>query len=153
MQLIQSKIIPASQNAYWEPLPEAWQSLSAKPVLVFTVPYEAGSSEERTLFRMLDACKLPAVDYHILQLAEGIVISWGKLKETFQPAQVLLLGILPAQLGIHAMLRLHAPNHFGGCIIIPSFSPAQLDREAEAKKLLWQDALKPVFVDTSVRDL
>ena len=145
MKLIQSQIIPASQNAYWEPLPEAWPT-DPKPVLVVTLPYNAGSPEEQTLLRMLQACKLDESRYHIVQLPADGTAAWGQIKEILQPEQVLLSGILPAQLGISALLRLHAPNAFGGCTIIPTFSPAQLELEQAVKRELWTEALKPVFI-------
>ena len=146
MHLITSKIIPSSENAYWDSLPEAWQALSARPLLVLTTPYQADSPEETTLIKMLAGCQLNPDQYHILTVQADQQIAWHSLQHTLSPQYVLLLGIQPVQLGIAALFQLNEINQFNNCIIIPSLSLEQLDQYTDAKKALWLNALKPTFI-------
>lgn len=145
--IINSKIISDEWDGLWEEpaLPEIYKTTAT--VLVITKPYEPGSGEDVQLQKMLQACKLGDDDYNILQLDDTKPVAWYRIKEKWQPRYVLLLGVLPAQLGISAMFGLFHPNRFGGCTWIPGLSLQELEKQPEAKKQLWQNGLKPVFVD------
>lgn len=146
MQLIRSKIIPATQNAFWQALPEAWQSLNTRPCLVLSTPYSAGSAEEQTLLKMLAACKLDPGAYHILQVQPEQCIAWHQIKDQAKPQYVLLLGINPQQLGISALFRINDANVFDGCTFIPSLPLSQLIQMQDMRTALWVQGLKPLFI-------
>lgn len=146
MQLISSKIIPATQNVFWDDLPEPWQQLTPLSCLAITTELAEGSAANETLLKMLSACKLSADQYHILTFNEGQNIAWHKLKTLLQPKQVILLGIHPQQLGIQALFRMHQPNSYNDCLFIPSLSLEELDASPQAKKDFWVNGLKPVFL-------
>lgn len=147
MHLISSKIVPAGANAFWEPLPAEWQSLTPRQLLVLTQPYAPGSTAEATLGNMLRACKLTAADYHILMLQPDQRVAWHGLQAAMQPRYALLLGIPPEQLGIAALLRPYEANAFGGCTFITAASLPELEQYPDARKQLWTGVLKPVFAD------
>lgn len=146
MQLINTKIIPDSQNIYWEALPAEWQSLNERICIVLTLPYAPGSNEEQTLLKMLGACKLAADQFHILTLQPEQKVAWHLLRETLKPKYALLLGINPQSLGISALFRLNEANDFNECRIIPSLPLEQLIQMQDMRTALWQNGLKPVFV-------
>lgn len=147
MQLISSKIVPAAQDAFWQPLPPEWQALAPHPLLVLTQPFEAGAAAEATLTNMLKACQLSASDYHILMMQPHQQVAWHALQAVLQPRYVLLLGIRPEQLGIAALLQPYAANAFSDCTFIPAAALPELEQVPEARKQLWQGVLKPIFVD------
>jgi len=53
----------------------------------------------------------------------------------------------PKQLGISVLFRLFAPNHFNEKIFIAAPSLAEMEQQPDAKKQLWGQGLKPVFID------
>lgn len=145
MLLLRSKIVPATQDAFWQPLPERWLSLSPARLLVITSPYQPESIEATTLSKLIQACGITeGVDGHILMFEESS-IAWHLLKAHFSPAHVLMFGILPAQLGISALFALNAANRFDGSIFIPTIAPLSFSQDAGTKKLLWESVLKPAF--------
>ncbi len=146
MQLISSKIVPASQDLFWAELPEAWRANSPRPCLVLTFPITDGSAQKQTLLKMLGACMLSPDQYHILEMQPGQQLAWHKLNDHYNPEYVLLLGISTAVLSIQALFRLHEPNHYNECIFIPSLSLDDLEKSPEAKKDFWIKGLKPVFI-------
>ncbi len=145
--ILHTPLVPRATDDLWT-LPDALQvSGTGKDVLVISQPYRQGSGDEIQLQKMLQACKLGPERYDIFFLDEGKLLSWHKLRDAMQPKYILLLGVLPEQLGISAMFRLYTPNGFNDCTWIPSISLAELENQAEAKKMLWQNALKPIFAD------
>jgi hypothetical protein len=137
----------------WDKL---WDELSGLPinankvdVLILSLPYRDGSGDEVQLQKMLQACNLTPEQYHIIFINEGELVPWHKFRDTLRPGHILLLGILPEQLGISAMFRLFEPNRFNEVIWIPGLSLAQFEQQTDAKRQLWQNGLKPVFVDKS----
>ncbi len=144
--ILSTPIIPASYNVFWD---EYAMQLQPRPLLILTGPMAAGGVEEGQLIKMLQASKLTPENYNIITLTEGEQVAWHKLTDTLTPKAVLLLGILPAQLGISALFRINEPNHFGSCIFIPTLSIAMLETRQDMKRQLWNSGLKPVFVDNS----
>lgn len=145
IDIIHSKIVGAEWDALW--VKDTSGINEPVPVLVLSEKYDNGSAEETQLHKMLQACTLDDTRYKIILLEAGQLIAWHSLRELYQPKVVLLLGVNPYQLGVSAMFRLFAPNNFNDCTWIPGVSLAELEKQPEAKKQLWLNALKPVFVD------
>jgi hypothetical protein len=144
MQLYNTKVVPSAADAQWVELPVPPNFIGAR-LLVITSPFAPGSAEEQTLQKMMAACKLGAEDYTILTVNEEAPYSWNKIAAAGAPEVVLMLGINPAVLSIHALFRLNAPNAFLGHTFIPSLSLSALEQNAAAKKDLWASGLKPIF--------
>jgi hypothetical protein len=144
MQLFNTKVIPADADALWV-VPDLPAHMTTARLLVLTRPFAAGGNEEQTLQRMMAACKLTAADYAVLQLENDRQYAWQSIAAAGAPACVLMTGIAPAQLSIHALFRLNAPNTFLGRTFIPTGSLAEIEANPAVKKALWAEALKPVF--------
>jgi hypothetical protein len=144
--IISSKIVGSEWNDLWKEFNSSAFSKTAT-TLVISTPYASGSAEEMQLQKMMQACKLTDSDYNVLQLEEGTQIAWHSLRDGLQPANILLLGVSPQQVGISAMFSLYYPNRFNDCVFIPGLSLQESEKQAEAKKQLWLNGLKPVFVD------
>jgi hypothetical protein len=144
--IISSKIVGSEWNDLWKEFDISGFSKTANTLVVST-PYATGSAEEMQLQKMMQACKLADTDYNVLQLEEGKPIAWHALRDGLKPAYILLLGITPQQIGISAMFSLYYPNRFNDCVFIPGLSLQESEKQAEAKKQLWLNGLKPVFVD------
>lgn len=93
---------------------------------------------------MMAACKLTPADYAVLQM-QGEAFSWQSIAGQDVPKAVLLLGVHPAELAIHALFRLHAPNAFDGFTIVPALSLREIELNPAAKKELWEKGLKPLL--------
>ncbi|MDR3680956.1 MAG: hypothetical protein P4L41_13410 [Flavipsychrobacter sp.] len=142
--IINTPVIPASANIFWDDYNEPAQQ---RPLLVVSAQLNQDSNELRQLTKMLQACKLGTEDYNLITLIDGQKIAWHKLRDTYSPRAVLMLGIMPDMLGMTVLLRINEPNHFAGCIFIPTLSITDLETKTEMKRQLWNTALKPVFVD------
>jgi hypothetical protein len=142
MQLFNTKVVPSDTDTLWQTpsLPD----MSNKKLLVITKPFAAGSVEAQTLQKMLAACKLSEKDYVVLQI-DAQPYSWHSMEGANPPGIVLLLGVMPAQLSIHALFKLHAPNPFAGRMFIPALSLTDIENNPAAKKDLWAAGLKPAF--------
>ena len=145
--IIKSDIINKDWDIFWE---HSSAGFEEKPVLVISSSYERGTSEDIQLQKILQACALTTEQYNILQVNEGQHISWHQLRDLTKPKVVILLGVMPEQLGISAMFRLFVPNSFNERIWIAGLSLAELEKQPEAKKQLWGNGLKPVFVDKTI---
>lgn len=143
MQLYNTKVIPSATDALWIPPP--LPDMAAARLLVITQPFAAGSMEEQTLSKMLGACRLSSSDYAVLQMAGDQFCSWSTIAGSVGPKSVLLLGITPTQLSIHALFRLHSLNAFLDRTFIPALSLTQIESNPAAKKELWSNGLKPLF--------
>ena len=145
LNIISSKIVSTDWDAFWQ------QNIAneelEKSVVVFSTLYAVGSPEQMQLFKMLGACALTPEDFHIIHIKEGEQVAWHQVRDRIKPKQVILCGVMPQQLGISAMFRFNEPNKFNDRIFIPTLSLPELERNAEVKKQLWLNALKPVFVD------
>jgi hypothetical protein len=148
--IIKSDIINKEWDIFWLDKPGLIASLSEKPLLIITEEFGQNSSEELQLQKMLQACTLSTEQYNIIQVKATEQLPWHKLRDYLNPKIILLLGIIPEQLGISAMLQLYLPNRFNDRIWIAGLSLTELEKQPEAKKQLWQNGLKPVFVDKTI---
>lgn len=144
MELFSTPLLPASVDAFWE-LPESEVELAEVRMIVITRPVAKGSPADVTLGRMMAACKLAPGDFAVLEVPEGQVLSWSLLRGQSKATHVLLLGVLPQELGIQAMFSFLRPNNFGGAAIIPGPPLEQLVQDAGARGALWNEGLKPAF--------
>jgi hypothetical protein len=142
--IITSKIVHTDWDVFWNELTE---NLPQKSVLIITTPIAADSNEEVQLKKILQACALTENEYNILQVNNNQLIAWNKIREQANPKTILLFGVLPHQLGISALFRLHEVNRFNDCLWIPSISLTELEKFPQTKKHLWTEAFKPVFID------
>jgi len=142
MQLFNTKVVTSDTDALWQipSLPD----MSGMKLLVITKPFSEGSIEAQTLRKMLAACKLAETDYMVLHVGAQRY-SWHSIEGANPPDIVLLLGIAPVQLAIHALFKLHAPNPFAGKTFIPALSLTDIENNPSAKKELWASGLKPAF--------
>jgi hypothetical protein len=145
LNIIKSKVVSSDWDAFWQQH-TAIEELE-KNTVVLSTPYQAGSQEQMQLFKMLGACNLYPEDFHIIHIKEGEQIAWHQLRDKIKPKQVIICGIMPVRLGISAMFRFNEPNRFNDCIFIPTLSLPELEKNPEAKKQLWLNALKPVYID------
>ena len=145
MQLFNTKIIPATEDALWS-LPLELPDFDKIRVLIFSSPFQPGSAEEATLKKIMAACKLQESDFAVIQMQADEKISWQLLSGAGAPKSIILFGILPAQLGINALFVLNAANSFLDCTFIPSFGLSQIEMDKELKRSLWENALKPHFL-------
>lgn len=144
--LINTLIISSEWDRFWSELPGTITSgQMQKPVLVLTTPYQPGSQEEVQLRNMMQACELTENNHTLIQIPDKEFIAWHKIKQNINPNRIIMLGILPANLGIGAMFRLNEPNRFDDCIWIPALSLSEMERQPEMKADLWKKGLKPVF--------
>lgn len=148
--IISTKIIDTKWDIFWADSYANNPAISTAEVLVMTTPYTTGSTEDIQLKKMLAACNLSDEQYHILQIDAEQLISWHQLRDKVYPKVVILLGILPEQLGIAAMFHLYKPNNFNNCLWIAGLSLSELEKQPDAKRLLWTDGFKPVFVDKTI---
>ncbi|MEI8279985.1 MAG: hypothetical protein WCG87_09495 [Bacteroidota bacterium] len=147
--IISSKVVHAEWDTFWDDMPDSDSPLSPKTVLVLSTPFVSGTNEESQLQKMLQACKLTNEQYNVIQIDTTQNIAWYKMRLALTPQLVLLLGVIPQQLGITAMFRFNEPNTFNDCLVIPTLSLSELEKLPEAKKQLWNQALKPILVDNT----
>jgi hypothetical protein len=145
MQLYHTKVVPAAEDEMWT-LPAELPDFSKARLVVISAPFESGSKEEQTLQKMMGACKVSPDEYCTIQLEPGKRMSWQMLAGAGAPDKVLMLGVVPGQLGINALFRLNYGNSFLGCTFIPSGTLEQIEQVAGMKKDLWEQGLKPCFV-------
>lgn len=145
--ILNTPLVPLKWDELWD-IPDPLQSdVNPTDVLVLSLPYRIGSGDESQLTKMLGACNLTPAQYRVLFIERYAMASWHRIREKLQPKYVLLLGVTPEQLGISALFRPFVSNSFNDCTWIPSVSLEELEQQPEAKKQLWVNGLKPVFVD------
>lgn len=144
--ILETPVITNNWDIFWDAdnLPK-----QQAEVLVITNPYAPGSPEDTQLQKMLQACQLDMRECCIFAMHINVQAAWHRLRDAVAPKAILLLGVSPQQLGISAMFRLFSPNKFDERIWIASPSLTELEQQPEAKKQLWVNGLKPVFVDKS----
>ena len=120
--------------------------LIPKDTLVLSTEYLPNSAEEQQPIKMLTACKLTAEQYQIVQINPDQILPWLHLRALSKASKVLLLGILPAQLGIQAMMNPHEVNHFDAVQWMPTFSLAQIASNDALKKHLWVNVFQKVYL-------
>lgn len=153
MNIINSDILTTQYDVFWQDAHTFTATLHPAPVLVVTAPLQSGSAEQVQLQKMIDACKLSYSQYNIVSIPAGTQVAWHKLRAALQPNVVLLLGIVPATLGISALMKYCEPNRFDDVIWLPAPSVENLANQPEVKKQLWNQAMKPVFIDMAYGDI
>ena len=148
--IISTKIVAEKWDIFWDDVYANNPGISKADVLVITPPYLAESAEEIQLKKMLTACNLTSEQYNILQADAGQLIPWHHLRDKVNPKVIILLGILPEHLGISAMFHLYKPNNFNNRLWIAGLSLPELEQQPDAKRQLWTEGFKPVFVDKTI---
>ncbi len=143
--IINTKIVDSSYDDFWNDVPVVLSNIQPTKVLVLINGYTAGSNEEILLTKMLEACKLQTTQYKIATLDTNV--AWHKLKEIVQPKVVFLFGIHPQQLGISALFILNEPNRFHDCIWLPVPPLNVVESNKDVKKQLWENGMKPIFIE------
>jgi hypothetical protein len=144
--IISTDIIPEKWNTIWEENDEV-NALGNRPILIITLRYKPGSEESVQLQKIVEACKIKEEQYNLLTIGENQVISINYLFAKCKPETVLFLGIQPIQLGISAQFALNKPNKFNNSIFIPALSLSDMEQQPQMKARLWNDALKPIFIE------
>jgi len=146
MNIINTEIVNSEADVFWSEVPERYAHMKPAKVLVIACTDDA----EPRVQRMLDACKLAPAEYNLLFLEPGENLAWHKLKAFFQPSVVFLIGIMPSQLGVSALFRLHAINRYDEVVLLPTLSVAYLDQHESEKKHLWSASMKPLLLDRTM---
>ena len=144
MELYNTNIIPAREDALWE-LPAGLPPLSGTQLLVLSTPIDPNGPESITLGKMMTACRLNASDYVTIQMEPGDNLPLRALIAAGAPARILLLGISPAQLSINALFQHNHCNTFLGCTIIAGYALELIEQQPGLKRELWEQGLKPCF--------
>jgi hypothetical protein len=144
MTIFSTPVIPATTDVFWE-LPESDVQLAGLRMLVISRPVAKGSPAETTLGKMMGACHLARDEFAVLELQPGQVLSWSLLRGQTSATHVLLLGVMPAELGIQAMFAFNRPNAFSGALFIPGLPLEGLLADGNSRKELWENGLKPAF--------
>lgn len=152
VQIINTPIVNPTTDDFWAPVDRFTKNNIPKPVMVITNTPQNDEYGNGQLSKMLDACKIGG-QCTILRLSDREQAAWHQLKQALQPGFVFLIGVLPQQLGISAMFRLHEPNNFDGCIWLPSIAISELEKFPDTKKALWMNGMKPVFIDKQFGDI
>ena len=150
INVINSNIVDAAYDVYWQDVADITNGHTPKPVLVISVDYEHNSPEDVQLHKMLEACKMEVGKYNLIKIGSDTRLAWHRLREQLDPKIIFLIGIIPVNLGISASFRLNEPNRFAGCIWLPTLGIAELEQNKEAKSQLWNNGMKPLFVDNPI---
>ncbi len=140
--VLKTKIVPATLDRYWSGPGVEWTGLGLRKVLlVVTEPVVAPM-----LSKMMEVgCGIIPSDYFILPVTPGNVPAWHQVQEAFHPKVVILLGVVPADMGVSALFQYQSPNHFGGALWLPGPPAAEIEKDQEVKRQFWKGALEPVF--------
>ena len=144
MQLYNTNVIPAGEDALWE-LPADLPPLTGTLLLVLSTPIDADGPESITLGKMMTACRLTASDYVVIPMAPDRILPLRTLIAAGAPTRILLLGISPAQLSINALFQPNHCNTFLGCTIIAGYALDLIEQQPGLKRELWEQGLKPCF--------
>ncbi len=147
MNIIKTELVDAHYDMLWDDITTFTGNAMPKPVLVIVNTYRAGNAEEMQLKKMLDACNLLPEQYNILQMEYGQMVAWHQLRDRLHPEIIFLIGVLPSQLGISALFSMNYPNSFDGKTWLATVSMDELEKNAEVKKQLWQNGMKPIFIE------
>lgn len=145
--LFNSPLYSPESDVFWD---KAQLPVDVQPgtkTLIVVAGDNNDSTEEDQLNKIIEACKLNGKEYHVLHISIDKKIAWHHLKEIFKPEVVLLFGVQLHALGISAILHLNTINNFSGVKWVPTLSLTDLQKNSEAKKSLWINALKPLFAD------
>jgi hypothetical protein len=151
--VIKSDIVSSKYDVLWDDISSVTTGLEKRPVLILVTGCEAGSEEDAQLQKMLGACKLSTEKYNVIRMNEGQQIAWHQLREKLDPKFIFLIGALPAWFGISALFNLNSLNSFNDRIWLPTLSISQLEKEPSVKTNLWNNGMKPLFVEKKYGDL
>ena len=147
INIIKTEIVKNEFDTFWEEMPALVTDTICKPVVVIVNSCTEGSAEDAQLQKMLSGSKLDAGQYNIIRLAKDQKIAWHKLRERYDPRIIFLIGVSPLQLGISAYMILNAPNNFNDRIWLPTVDINELEQHKDVKLNLWNNGMKPVFID------
>ncbi len=147
MNIIKTDLVDAQYDILWDDITALIGDATPRPVLVIVNTYGTGDGEEVQLKKMLDACKLLPEQYNIIQIEAGQMVAWHQLRDRLQPEIIFLIGVLPSQLGISALFSMNYPNSFDGKTWLATVSIADLKKNEEVKAQLWQNGMKPIFIE------
>ena len=145
MNLINTGVISSANDIFWKDIPGT-MLLTPKPVLIIINEYEPGSADDTQLGRMMAASKITPDLYNVMQVVDGGQLAWHQLRDQLKPKIVFLIGIIPVQLGISVMFKLHLPNNFNGCTFIPTFALSDLRKNDDARQYLWENRHETIFL-------
>ncbi len=143
MKMLSSRISGAI-DAFWQE-PEEMVSPTPLKLLTLVPPLAPESEEEKLVQNIVKACKLPDEESLILTCGEEDFLLWQHLKKRYTPGVVLNMGIPAERLSIHAAFPHLKPLLFGESYWITVGTPAELLKDADTRKKLWTDVLKPYF--------
>ena len=146
--IINTPIINPETDIFWQN-EDGSPTVSDIGTIIITTRIETGSAEEIQLQKILEACKLNKDSCVFIQLDTTDKKAWHALKGSYHPQAVILFGVHPQQLGIAALFRFNQYNNYDGAKWIPTLSLNELEQNAQAKKDLWVNALKPTFIDNN----
>jgi len=144
--IINTNIINQDWDAFWLRTVDG-ESIIVKNLLVVSKPFIPGSAEDIQLQKMLQACKLTTNDYNLFQIDENQKVAWHKLRDKFKPTIVLLLGITPEDLGISALFKFNEACFFNETMWLATVSLQAMEQQPDLKVQLWNNGLKPIFVE------
>lgn len=145
--LINTQVISSKYDEFWNDVLEAVKQLQPRPVLVITTPFAAGSAEETQLKKMMQACQLTEEDYNVIQHSSENAVAWHKLRDGLGVKSIVMLGVMPYELGVSAQFMPHQLSRFNDRNWIVTGTLEELTQRPEIKGHLWQYGLKPAFVD------
>ncbi len=144
--IINTQIVSSDHDIFWIPADEI-KDQPPRPVVVASRIFSAGSAEDTLLKKMLQACHLQEENYHVLQFRDNTSIAWHHLRDQLGVKSIILLGVLPGQLGVSAQFMPHQLSRFNDCNWIVTESAEVLVQRTEIKTHLWNYGLKPAFID------
>lgn len=144
--IINTNIVNQDWDALWQDINKV-ENMVAKSVLVLSTPFKSGSAEDLQLQKMLQACKMTDEHYNTFQINENHKIAWHKLREHFNPKIVLLLGVTPEDLGISALFKFNEACYFNDVLWLATVSLSAMEQQPDLKVQLWNNGLKPIFVE------
>lgn len=145
--IIRTSVIGQELDVFWDENPALLQEIQPRPVLILSTTFAKDSAESAQLDKMLAACKLEQQHYNLIQLKDNERCAWHRIRDTLQVKTILLLGVVPPQLGISVQFMPHQVGRFDGCSWIQTLSLHELQTKTDIKNHLWNYGLKPVFVE------
>jgi len=116
----------------------------SRSVVVLIQAIEQMPPLQKLLHDILQSCKLnPPQDTIIQAVESGTTWSWKQIQQTWNPAVLLLFGIMLNDLG-QSTLSPYQPATIDQAHVLYADGLAALHEDKSRKKLLWQ-ALKRIF--------
>ena len=98
------------------------------------------------LIKIMQACRLSMDDIALLNVG-GSEFGIEEIREQFEPAKMVLLGVKPEDIRLPILFPAYKPQSYAGCTYVYSDSLDQMDQSDTGRKIrgnLWS-ALKEVF--------